>query len=838
MKKALLGVFILFSWVVRSQDFLGLQSSNYAGVLGVYSNAANIADNRMIVDVALTGLNFNFDNNYLGVKRSALSYTGSIFNPSGLVFPSSWQDKNYNSPTYYKNNFQVINNGKSKTFYSANRVVLPSFMITLNSKSAVAFTWSYRNFFNLSGISQDLADLIYSEFALDRLLNRRLTNNGLAFNQTAWAEFGLTYARVLYNKEKHFFKAGITPKLLRGRELVYFNIGKMDYLISTKDTFSFFNVAAGYGYSQNLDALASSLGSGFNPITSMKATNGLGIDFGAVYEWRPKYDTYSYDMDGKTGLIRRDKNKYKLKVSLAVNDLGGIRYKKGQYSNNFAVELTRFNVNKFGNVRDYQSFDSSLKAGGFSLANQPNYVRLAMPANINLQVDYHIWKPFYINFTGYFANLQSKTTFVKVYDYSNYSLAPRFDHKWFGLTVPFSHNMLAAQRGKNLQMGAMVRLGPFIMGTNDLSTYFKGDVFGANLYFLLRIPIPYGHLRDKDKDGVSNKKDKCKDVPGVWEFKGCPDRDHDHVQDSEDKCPDIPGLVKLSGCPDKDNDGITDAEDMCPDSAGTIEFKGCPDRDGDKIIDRHDLCPDVAGLAEFKGCPDKDGDGIQDKEDRCPDVFGIKKLKGCPDKDADDVADIDDACPTIAGPKEHKGCPDKDGDTVLDKDDDCPSVAGPLENKGCPWPDTDGDGIIDREDSCVTTPGEVKFKGCPPPMKAAEKKIIERAFASLEFATGKDVIKPKSLPSLNELAKLLIKHQDEWTLKLSGHTDNQGTPEGNLLLSEKRVNAVKNYLVKKGALEDRILTEWFGQSVPVADNATAAGRQKNRRVEMRIMYKE
>ncbi len=62
-------------------------------------------------------------------------------------------------------------------------------------------------------------------------------------------------------------------------------------------------------------------------------------------------------------------------------------------------------------------------------------------------------------------------------------------------------------------------------------------------------------------------------------------------------------------------------------------------------------------------------------------------------------------------------------------------------------------------------------------------KILERAFKSLEFATAKDVIKPKSFPSLNDLAKLLKTHDKDWTLKLSGHTDNDGTPEKNMVLS-------------------------------------------------------
>jgi outer membrane protein OmpA-like peptidoglycan-associated protein len=194
----------------------------------------------------------------------------------------------------------------------------------------------------------------------------------------------------------------------------------------------------------------------------------------------------------------------------------------------------------------------------------------------------------------------------------------------------------------------------------------------------------------------------------------------------------------------------------------------------------------------------------------------------------------------VFGPKEYKGCPDRDGDGLLDHEDRCPEVAGPKENKGCPWEDTDKDGILDKDDACPTTPGVAEYKGCPPPppVKAAEQRIIEKAFSSLEFATAKDIIKPKSFPALNDLAKLLIAHKGDWKLKLSGHTDNQGDAAKNLELSEKRSKAVKAYLVKKGVPADNIITEWFGQTQPIAPNDTEAGRQKNRRVEMKIIYKE
>jgi outer membrane protein OmpA-like peptidoglycan-associated protein len=114
---------------------------------------------------------------------------------------------------------------------------------------------------------------------------------------------------------------------------------------------------------------------------------------------------------------------------------------------------------------------------------------------------------------------------------------------------------------------------------------------------------------------------------------------------------------------------------------------------------------------------------------------------------------------------------------------------------------------------------------------------LEQAFANLEFATGKDIIKPTSFSSLDALAILLKEHSKDWMLNLDGHTDNQGDPSKNMLLSEKRAKAIAKYLTKKGVNADKFKVEWHGPNKPIADNATKEGQQKNRRVEMKIIFK-
>jgi outer membrane protein OmpA-like peptidoglycan-associated protein len=119
----------------------------------------------------------------------------------------------------------------------------------------------------------------------------------------------------------------------------------------------------------------------------------------------------------------------------------------------------------------------------------------------------------------------------------------------------------------------------------------------------------------------------------------------------------------------------------------------------------------------------------------------------------------------------------------------------------------------------------------------AVKQIFEKALTGIEFETGKDVIKASSNGILDEIANVMVENSD-YILLINGHTDNVGVPESNLILSEKRANAVKYYLLGKGIPSGRMIAQGFGDSKPIADNATDAGRQANRRVEFLVKFEK
>ena len=130
--------------------------------------------------------------------------------------------------------------------------------------------------------------------------------------------------------------------------------------------------------------------------------------------------------------------------------------------------------------------------------------------------------------------------------------------------------------------------------------------------------------------------------------------------------------------------------------------------------------------------------------------------------------------------------------------------------------------------------GTYIYMNRPKPKKEEDTgEVLADVFDNLNFEFGKAEIKNDSLPYLDKLADTLLKAKN-WTIEIQGHTDDKGSDEFNLKLSQNRADAVKNYLVSKGIVADTITAKGFGESVPLVANDSDANREKNRRVEFKI----
>ena len=541
-----------------------------------------------------------------------------------------------------------------------------------------------------------------------------------------------------------------------------------------------------------------------------------------------------------------------VQITAGVTDLGFLCWKKGSSTSiSASIDTTFTGVGDF-DYNDYvvdgifntDSLLSDALSNTASLLNaarmhrgQGGFTRM-LDMTLNVGVDANFWD----NHIGIGVLSRTRLHRCKVYEEVTIGAALR-PCNWFNLALSYS----LLDNGHYSSLGAGLSFMPYDGVNLTLAMDYIPTVYahydnipipyhakGVNIGFGIGIVWGTNH-KDRDKDGIKDKFDMCPNTPKNVKVDalGCPiDSDGDGIPDYLDECPFTPtaayGLTDSVGCPtDTDGDGVPDYMDECPNTPegarGLVDEKGCElDSDGDGVPDWRDECPgtpvEAAGYVDEKGCLlDTDGDGVPDYIDECPDTpeaaYGLVDEKGCPiDSDKDGVPDYIDECPNTpegaAGHVDEKGCEtDADGDGVPDWCDLCPTVAGPALNKGCP---------------------EVKRE---------VRTLLQKAMKGIAFETGKATIKKSSNKLLDQIAKTFIENKD-FIIEVQGHTDNVGKAALNKTLSEKRANAVMNYLIKKGVPAERMTAKGYGDEMPIADNKTKAGREKNRRVEFNITFEE
>ena len=297
------------------------------------------------------------------------------------------------------------------------------------------------------------------------------------------------------------------------------------------------------------------------------------------------------------------------------------------------------------------------------------------------------------------------------------------------------------------------------------------------------------------------------------------------------------GIVFEPNIGDRDGDGLKDDLDKCPDSPEDFDdfedADGCPelDNDRDTIVDEDDMCPnepeDRDHFEDEDGCPegdttDRDNDTIVDEDDECPD-------------DPEDFDAFEDA----------DGCPDRDndGDRLLDIDDLCPDDPEDIDewedDDGCPDRDNDRDRILDTDDECKNEPETYNTvdddDGCPDrgPVEIGDGKLI--VLDDIYFQFNSAVIKEKSHPILKIIAETISLNPDLLLIEVQGHTDERGKDAYNLWLSQRRAEAVVEFLVDQGVDAARLGAQGYGETDPKDRASNEKAWAANRRVEFVIV---
>jgi outer membrane protein OmpA-like peptidoglycan-associated protein len=268
-----------------------------------------------------------------------------------------------------------------------------------------------------------------------------------------------------------------------------------------------------------------------------------------------------------------------------------------------------------------------------------------------------------------------------------------------------------------------------------------------------------------------------------------------------------PPPPKIDG--DPDGDGLLDSVDKCDNEAEDKDMfeddDGCPDpdNDGDKVVDAQDKCPldreDIDGFQDLDGCPDKDNDedGVSDDKDMCPneaeDRDGFKDIDGCPE-------------------------PDNDRDGILDGADKCPDKPETINGKA------DGDGCPDAGDSSVV-------------LSPDRLEILD----SIQFIGATAKISRASFNVLGQIAATLRAHPEIIRLRVTAHVHPTSDLDRDVAkdqdLSDKRAQAVRDWLVQWGIASGRVEARGFGGSKPLV-NDRKKGALINNRVELIILERK
>ncbi len=471
-------VTLLFSIVALSagtylsaQSYIGLNTSNHAGVIGATIHPASIEDYPKKFDMVFLGINAFGDNNFGRASRDNPFLNFSLSDFSGSLIRDE------------KTKYAMLNIG----------VTLPSFMIKTKQWGTIGLITRVRNYANADNISPDFSKGIADGFENADLFDQNYLNQHFDMTLMSWDEIGITWAKVIKKNKHKRLTIGVTPKVLIGNGAAFANF-QSDTLINIDNgIINIIDFDLDYGYSDNLDDVA-------RADYKFKKGNKLnfGLDIGIEYthyyknDYQPAFSKYLKLYRANNG----EKNAYKYKLSFSILDIGRIKYNHGAYNSRASIAIPDIVTNGIdvttlnGTFGDPNVLRDSLE-NLLVLDPLTGAYTVGLPTSLQAGVDYHIKGGTYIN-----ANLGLNVAGLKwadysVYDLTNLTITPRWENHWLGFHAPLYTNFRGAT---NLGLGA--RVGPLAFGISDVLPFLsRKEVTSAGAYIVFKTFIR--HKKEK-----------------------------------------------------------------------------------------------------------------------------------------------------------------------------------------------------------------------------------------------------------------------------------------------------------------------------------------------------
>jgi hypothetical protein len=441
----------------------GVVNGNYAGINSSLINPAGIMHSKLYLDVNIATADFFFENNAFYIHK-------------GDYKPFAYIRSDENLPEYGKDGlpFDYYRNDKRKNLHLNTFLLGPSFSIS-RGKDAFGFRTAFRAVVSGRQIPYEFIPFSYEGLNYEPQHNINYNDDVMRITGMGWTEIGVSYARSMYRRGPDHLTAGITAKFLLGMAGSFLDVQNIDYIVNNDSTLNIRNARAEFGYS------------GPEEDGPLFKGNGFSFDLGIVYEKKSR--GYSSFRSGKLCKVPYEDYKYRLGFSLI--DLGFMNFKSSAQRHNYDdVSVFWMNIDtvNFRGIDPFLSMLSEEFYGDPDASLTSNRIRMALPAAMSMQFDYHYRAQWYLN-----ASLVQPimNTGSYIYRPAQLSVTPRYETAYLEFSMPLSLYDYRYPR-----IGLAARFWFLTIGTDKILGFFNlTDFTGMDIYFSLKFNFLKGKCR-------------------------------------------------------------------------------------------------------------------------------------------------------------------------------------------------------------------------------------------------------------------------------------------------------------------------------------------------------
>ncbi|MCB9187405.1 MAG: hypothetical protein H6601_11765 [Flavobacteriales bacterium] len=455
---------IVGATTVSAQERVGLANSNYAGTTGMPLNPSSMVDSKAWLDINLVGADVFAWNNFVYLGKKDFYVWDDVF--SGNIPTSLYRT-----------------NGKEKHAAGNIRIDGPSFTLS-QGKNAFGFHTAARTFISAEDLTEPTALFIREGLDYNPQRNISYDQQKMGAYATAWAEIGLSYGRIVYQRGRNMINVGITAKYLMGIGHMSLYLDDINHQVVSDEDWDIANVTGQYAMTE----------------PGFANGHGFGVDLGFTYKrMLEEVDDYKpHTAQSDCGTID-----YRYRIGVSLLDLGGINFNKNSLIRKFNNSTFTWNDYPNADVNSMSDIDaliaSQFASDAGSMTSGSRY-GTSLPSAVSVQFDYNLGKNFYANATwvqGF--KIGKRTTGIRR---SLLAITPRYEHKWFEASLPIS-----LYDYRSPQVGLALRFYSITIGSDNLLPFIiPMNIYSANIYASVKITLFKNPFCGKSRAGKKSKK--------------------------------------------------------------------------------------------------------------------------------------------------------------------------------------------------------------------------------------------------------------------------------------------------------------------------------------------